>query len=198
MFHVSRFRLSSPDSRSHGSLPASLHSFLERGDIAFVGKQIGVDIGLLKVQYNVAVKDSIELGSLAKRRGVVRDARCGLQDLCAKVLCRYLEKEECGVRLSNWDNDLTPAQINYSALDAYASYLIFHKLNESGNVGDAVTEESVRDGLYVSIHARPKSDLVAGYGTVVIREEKVEPDRISVRINSVVASSIKIKTRLQL
>ena len=75
---------------------------------------------------------AVELATLAKQKGAITDARAGLADICAVVLHARLDKTT-PVRLSsNWDAvQLSSEQIEYAALDAWASLEIYHQLAHS-------------------------------------------------------------------
>ena len=72
----------------------------------------------------------VDLGQLAKAKNIVSDARAGLSELCIKTLSCILPKD-LNTRISTeWSADeLTEDQIQYAALDAWASLQIYKKLN---------------------------------------------------------------------
>lgn len=72
----------------------------------------------------------IELGTFARKRGLVDDARISLANLCRSVLKKDLDKS---VRFSNWEaQELTDLQKQYASSDVVVSYQIFNKLIYDG------------------------------------------------------------------
>lgn len=107
-------------------------AFLENPQILKVGRNVLLDLKNLQddSQSSVAFTGGIDLGRLAKEKGVINDARASLADLCVKTLAHVLVKDP-QIRISpDWSGpDLTEEQIQYAALDAYASLKIYEKLN---------------------------------------------------------------------
>ena len=193
--HLTHCRLRKPTNSIPGLVPEQLRMFLEDKTIKFVGKQIGGDVSKLRREYGVNILEYIELGQLAKRRNVISNAGLSLQDLCAKVLRRHLEKEEAGVRLSNWDvKTLSERQIKYAGLDAWASFEVFRILSEMAPVGEKLTPKLVRDGLKVTIHGNPQSTISVGRGVITIVPGFNSDTRVCVRITEVLAPSILVKS----
>ncbi|KAF8876295.1 hypothetical protein CPB84DRAFT_1966585 [Gymnopilus junonius] len=116
---------------SQGTFPAQLLMFLENPQILKVGRNVLLDLKNLQddSQSLTAFSGGIDLGHLAKDKGIVADARASLADLCIKALSHVLSKDP-QIRISpDWSGPLTKEQIQYAALDAYASLKIYEKLD---------------------------------------------------------------------
>ncbi len=92
-----------------------------------VGVGVGEDLHRLRYYFNISMGDNFcDLTKLAKQKGVEAGS---LRGLCATLLKKRLSKS---VQLSNWARkDLSPQQVHYAALDAWASrevYLALQKL----------------------------------------------------------------------
>jgi hypothetical protein len=114
----------------NGVLPATLISFLENSQIIKVGCAVQQDLDRLAKETKCGpFRGGLDLAQLAKDLKVIPDARMGLADLCARLLGQKLEKPQT-IQISNdWDNqNLSPAQVEYAALDALASLAIHTKL----------------------------------------------------------------------
>jgi 3'-5' exonuclease len=110
-----------------GKLPVEFVHMLADGRVKKVSHMVNAD--LIYLQKEMAsekqFKGATDLAKLAKECHLVSDARCSLQDLCAVVLKKRLDKNT-PERISNrWENEtLTPRQIDYAARDVYAAMLI--------------------------------------------------------------------------
>jgi len=72
----------------------------------------------------------VDLEQLAKAKNIVSDARASLSELCIKTLSCVLPKDLNTCISTDWSADeLTEDQIQYAALDAWASLKIYEKLN---------------------------------------------------------------------
>ena len=112
-------------------MPSALQSFLQNPQILKAGRNVSQDLKRLQKECNSQIQfvGAVELAKLAKARDVISDACAGLADICAAVLHAHLDKSTpLRVRL-DWDNDvLSPEQLQYAALDAWASLQIYHQL----------------------------------------------------------------------
>ena len=131
-------------SQFKGKLPAALQTFLSNPKILKAGRNVTQDLKCLQNECNSSVPfvGAVELATLAKQKGVIKDAHAGLADICAAVLHARLDKTS-PVRLSsNWDAlQLTSEQIEYAALDAWASLEIYHKLKQE-SVAETVLDSA--------------------------------------------------------
>lgn len=150
-----------------GALPRQLVLLLENPRIWKTGRLIEGDIKRLckacpssRIQY----KGIHDLAVVAKEKGVYRNIKnIGLADLSARVLHKRLNKNVAERTSSWWTNpSLTPEQIQYAALDAYASLQIFNVLNalETPKVVSEI-EDQGGVGVPVLLQAGDKRSVVA-------------------------------------
>jgi ribonuclease D len=199
VFHVRHCALARPKfdqttkSYINGALPGQLKVLLEMRKVIMVGRQVNGDINRIKAQFGADIDRGLELGSFARRKKAVDNGHAGLADLTAAVLKRELPKDQ-GIRLSNWDsNSLNDRQIIYAALDAYASLKIHEKLVEIPEVGDFITEANARQGLYVSLHPAPNTNICAGIGCIrELVRVKTKLSRVVVKVESISAPDVNI------
>ncbi|KAJ7592442.1 hypothetical protein C8J56DRAFT_779365, partial [Mycena floridula] len=113
------------------SLPEILRKVLTNPRILKVGSHVTADLAYLQecCGSQTTFKGGINLGAFAKDRLVIKNAKISLEDLCATVLQRCLNKNVTERVSSHWeDADLTTEQIKYAALDAYTSLAIYQAL----------------------------------------------------------------------
>jgi len=138
--------------RFNGKLPSALKSFLQNPQILKAGRNVSQDLKRLQNECNSQIPfvGGVELANLAKARGVISDARAGLAHICAAVLHACLDKPTDLRVSSNWDNDvLSSEQLQYAALDAWASLQIYHQLSQFA-LPEVITD-SAPPGTPVSI-----------------------------------------------
>jgi ribonuclease D len=105
-------------------VPESLVAFLENRDNTFVGVGIKDDVKKLNRDYSLHVANFVELGSLAAKRLGEHLRSAGLKRLALIVLGKDLEKPK-KITMSRWNNlRLTPQQVQYACIDAFASFEI--------------------------------------------------------------------------
>ena len=115
-----------------GSFPTQLITFLANPQVHKVGHNIALDLKNLHHDSGSSTPfiGGVDLGQLAKAKNIVSDARAGLSELCIKTLSCILPKDLNTHISTNWSADtLTEDQIQYAALDAWASLKIYEKLN---------------------------------------------------------------------
>lgn len=101
-----------------------------------IGSNIKGDITRLQKQFpkisDQAHTNLIDLKDFCISRGLITRKEPGsLEKLCAKLLDSYLEKPDYLRKHDDWETgDLSPALLNYAALDVYGSRLIFEKASE--------------------------------------------------------------------
>lgn len=133
-----------------GKLPARLASFFSRDDIIFVGKQVKTDIERIFRDFEIDGDNNAlydDLAQMAKKRGVINDARVGLGKLCELILRKHLPKPE-NIRLSDWDRtgSLDRDQISYAAYDAIVSLEIYLALKKIPDLRKRLTiEEAIHE-----------------------------------------------------
>lgn len=125
---VALLQLASPDvcylfRLNEIGIPPSLRSLLEDGDILKIGLGLHGDLQGLKRIADFSPRGFVELQQMAPAYGLLS---LGLQSMYA-VLCRgYISKKQS---ISNWEAPiLSPPQLAYAALDAYACLEIYRKL----------------------------------------------------------------------
>jgi ribonuclease D len=97
-----------------------LKEVLESKDIEKVGVAIHDDLKTLQKWSRFKPEGFIEIQEMARGRGF---KKLGLRALCARLLKGKLNKK---AKLTNWGApQLTPAQLNYAAMDAWASREIY-------------------------------------------------------------------------
>jgi ribonuclease D len=102
-----------------------INEMLAEARIVKAGVGIAYDVKQLKEVFPFTVNNAVDLGVIARRRGL---AQSGVRNLAGLMLGYRIPK---GNRTSNWAAaQLSPAQIAYAATDAWASrelYLEFEK-----------------------------------------------------------------------
>jgi hypothetical protein len=118
------------------ALPDRLRELLLDKAFTFVGACIGGDLARMGRRFNLSKQmesvQRVELASMAKRVGVITDARSvsTLERLVELALKAALPKDE-SVRMSDWSRELSTEQMQYAAADAAASldsYIAFSSL----------------------------------------------------------------------
>ncbi|HSC96521.1 MAG TPA: 3'-5' exonuclease [Burkholderiales bacterium] len=104
----------------------ALVELLARGETVKVGVGLAHDVRQLKLVFPFTVNNVVDLGVVARRRGL---GQTGVRNLAGMLLGFRIPK---GNRTSNWAAPrLSPAQITYAATDAWACrelYLRFESL----------------------------------------------------------------------
>jgi len=114
-------------------LPSRLVALLQNPHVCKVGRMISGDLKQLEAiaQPTLPFSGGLDLAAYAKARHVVSKANCSLGDLCAKVFGKRLNKNVSERTSIAWENrELTEAQINYAACDAYVSLLLYNELSK--------------------------------------------------------------------
>ncbi|PON78947.1 DNA polymerase [Parasponia andersonii] len=119
------FQLIHADDSAH----TSLADFLRNPDYRFVGLGVAADVEKLLLDYQLSVRNTVDLGDLAAR---VRDDRslksAGLKGLARLVLGMEIEKPK-RITMGRWDTRwLTSDQVRYACVDAFVSFEIGKKL----------------------------------------------------------------------
>ncbi|KAF9470560.1 hypothetical protein BDN70DRAFT_998898 [Pholiota conissans] len=126
-----------PVYRFKDHLPVSLLRLFISKKVFKIGRGIRGDVTRLQKQFPQLVGHAqtnlIDLKEFCIARGIItRKEHGSLDALCAKVLGVYLEKPDSLRKHDQWEGggDLSPALLNYAALDVYSSRLIFDKASE--------------------------------------------------------------------
>ncbi|CAK5266047.1 unnamed protein product [Mycena citricolor] len=112
-------------------LPLALKQIFTNPRILKVGRAVHADLKNLQdaCASTDAFVGAVDLARLAKDRLVISTAKVGLDDLCARVLGKRLDKNVAERLSSMWDSEtLTEAQIKYAALDVHACRCIYDVL----------------------------------------------------------------------
>ena len=197
------------------TLPSKLIQVLTRQKLT--GRAVGVDVAKIERDFNYRhlVKNStrVELGKMAKDRGVVQSGSASLQVLAKLVLGEHLEK---GMQSSHWsaDEDLTPEQIKYAALDAMVSLRICTKLSKMVDINWRMKVRSEATvGRLVDVATSLKGDMFGRIATGEVVDDNdenqalqpkgykvkravpgVREKRVLVKITAVYANACIIKT----
>ncbi len=106
-------------------LKDGLIDILTDSSILKVGVALHDDIKILNKIHSFDPGSFIDLQQHVKKFGIEDNS---LKKLAANILKFRISKQQ---QTSNWENpELTPAQIEYAALDAWVCYMIYKKLNE--------------------------------------------------------------------
>jgi hypothetical protein len=111
------------------SIPTSLLTFLANPNNRFVGVGIEADVEKLIEDYDMSVRNYVDLRNLAAEVLDDRDLlRSGIKSLAERVLGKIVEKPQRITR-SRWDNPwLNADQVKYATVDAYVSFEIGRRL----------------------------------------------------------------------
>lgn len=111
------------------SIPPALISFLSDPRFKFLGVGIKDDVRKLTQDYEIGVKNMVDLRALAAEKlGREKMKRMGLKDLAREVIGIQVKKPR-EVTMSRWDQAvLKHGQIGYAAVDAFLSFEIGRRL----------------------------------------------------------------------
>ncbi|MFS7970487.1 putative DNA helicase [Helianthus anomalus] len=107
------------------AIPQSLINFLANPCYTFVGVGIDDDVEKLTRNYGLSVARWADLRNVAANVYGVREFKnAGIKVLAEQILGKHVEKPK-SVTMSRWDSRyLTPAQVQYAAIDAFLSFEI--------------------------------------------------------------------------
>ncbi|KAG2211306.1 hypothetical protein INT45_003588, partial [Circinella minor] len=170
-------------------LPGSLCKLLESDTIVKVGRNVNGDLKKIERDFKIACKGGFELGAFCKSQGAINDGRMGLARICETVLEHTLLKDD-DIRLGNWDApQLSQNQVEYAALDAWASLKIFDEVKRHGIIGTQISKP-VEIGTNISFHPGGYVHDAAAYGEIAEQKNKV--DDINVKKNKVIVTLKKV------
>ncbi|KAF7290249.1 3'-5' exonuclease domain-containing protein [Mycena indigotica] len=166
---------------SRASLPNQLVNFLCHAQVIKAGRQVNGDLGRLATACNRPPSDfqgGLDLAAFAKARFLVKKATLSLADLVASLLHQCLPKPASERISSNWsDNELSQAQLEYAARDAYASLRLYNKINETPLPTPSTSAESPAPGMPV-ILLTDDNKIPAARGTVLTITDVLVPAAI--------------------
>lgn len=129
----------------HSGIPPVLQSLLEDPTSVKVGVAIGGDAVKIFKDYNVCVKSLEDLSDLANIKLGGLPKMWGLRSL-AETLVHEQIKKPGNTRLSNWETYvLSKQQLEYAALDAFASWHLYQVLRSLPDAVDNKVAEEVND-----------------------------------------------------
>ncbi|CEP13156.1 hypothetical protein [Parasitella parasitica] len=135
-----------------------------------MGKAISADLRRIERDFSLPTRNYqgyLDLATYCKSKGVTRKATTGLEELCRRVLKRYLPKGDYTPRQSEWSAaKLSESQIEYAVNDAYVALDIFNALSNTDVVGVLVPEPSEKIGSFVSIHNQSTLRRAVAYGHI--------------------------------
>ncbi|XP_021745660.1 Werner Syndrome-like exonuclease [Chenopodium quinoa] len=109
-------------------IPKPLYDFLANEKNLFAGVGIRSDVEQLLIDYDLVVKNTVDLGHLAVEKVPGVRKGMGLKEL-AKILMEVDVQKPKRVTLSRWDTEwLSYPQIQYACIDAFLSFEIARKL----------------------------------------------------------------------
>lgn len=109
----------------------ALVELLAKPDLVKAGVGLAHDLRQLKLVFPFTVKNAVDLGVVARRRGL---GQTGVRNLAGIFLGFRIPK---GNRTSNWAaSRLSPAQISYAATDAWACRELFLRFESLGMLPD--------------------------------------------------------------
>lgn len=145
--------------RCWSSLPTSLVSLLENEFLKKVGRQVFGELSRISRGMQVDCRSKLELGSFCSSRKVIPNGSSSLSSITLRVLGKNIKKDE---RQSRWSNiPLSPEQINYVALDAWASLAIYESVRNTPDAGSRITSRNYVPGLFVSLKPRGSKQVIA-------------------------------------
>jgi ribonuclease D len=105
----------------------ALVELLAKPDLVKTGISLAYDLRQLQQVFPFTVANVLDLGVIARRRGLEQS---GVRNLAGLLLGFRIPK---GNRTSNWAAPrLTPAQINYAATDAWACRELYLRFEQEG------------------------------------------------------------------
>ena len=153
-----------------GGIPSGVKTLMEEPTIKKVGNRFHNDVRKFK-EANIKLQNPVELGKMARQRGIFSRADSGLESQVLKLLDCTLPKDKA-VRCSTWNKKDKPTkkQVEYAALDVYATRSVYLTLVAMPWVNPFETPSPERDelrpGLNVLVYAKKCSHLVA-HGQVI-------------------------------
>ncbi|CAO3657291.1 unnamed protein product [Mucor hiemalis] len=154
------------------NFPPALKSIVQQSEVHKIGRNVGADLSRICRAYPpLEAHGALELGSFCKSKEVIETGNSGLDKICGSVLGLYLAKEN-NVRVSNWEDYLSDAQIKYAALDAYVSYAIYDKVKNMPKVHESVNGRTPVN-TFVGIYTETSSNsFPAALGVLCERDDQ--------------------------
>ena len=108
-----------------GGIPCGVKTLMEEPTIKKVGNRFHNDVRKCK-EANVKLQNPVELRKMARQHGIFSQADSGLESQVPKLLDCMLPKDKA-ICCSMWNkkNKLTKKQVEYAALDVYATRSLY-------------------------------------------------------------------------
>jgi hypothetical protein len=144
-----------------GDFPAGLKSLLENATVKKVGNRVHNDVSHVS-GFGVTVQNAVELGHMAHDRDVWH-TRAPALDTLIRLLCQAELSKDPAVRCGNWNQRLLPEQVQYAALDAFASIRVYELLMQIVNPLEqaAPTTTDLQDGVRLQLFSESMTTCVA-------------------------------------
>ncbi|KAK6993005.1 hypothetical protein R3P38DRAFT_3372035 [Favolaschia claudopus] len=130
------FKISDLKSVAHA--PPNLIALLSSDRVVKLGYQVDAQFRRLEDLWNLqaaANTSSIDIGRLAKTKGVVSDSKASFSTLVGCVLGRSIAENNT-IQLSHWgSSNLTPSQLSFVAVKLHAAHCIGNSLMRDPSVG---------------------------------------------------------------
>lgn len=141
-------------SRLGKKLPEALLGILQDPRCTFCGNKVENDIADLEKRFLISLADTQigKLNTMARDRGVVTDARVGMQRLGHLLLKQHIDKPN-SVRISNqWSQNELPMEfVEYAAIDAIKSLELYEALEDLPDLTARLSKNEVVPGRKVDI-----------------------------------------------
>lgn len=191
--------------KSQTSAPPNLVALLASQHIVKTGYSIHRDLkriadlwSISDLHHQLKMKNTssiIDLGVLAKTKGVISDNRAPLETLVGSTLSHSLNRSNALI-LSEWSSfDLSQEQINFAGLNAYASFRIWQVLSTEESVGLVVrnsipgTLVDIRGGKKIvaqgKIAEQPSNGVAAFQYAMDTKKINITPTRVVVQVDKI-------------
>ncbi|KAI7875757.1 uncharacterized protein EV154DRAFT_606811 [Mucor mucedo] len=121
-------------------MPFSSDSKVDVMQIAYKNK-VGGDLGRINTEYRMTCRGALELGSFCSSRKCIPSGQMSLAEISFRILGPKILKDE---RLSEWStSELSSEQIQYAAIDAWASLEIYNKVKNLSEIDSDIVNINV-------------------------------------------------------
>jgi hypothetical protein len=163
-------------------LPAGLLALFADPDLTFYGRNIDADFAKIGIDWGCSALlkkvRRVDLGRMASQRNVVARTNTSLENLVAVTLRKSLSKWG---QVSVWSGKLTPAQVEYAAMDVTEPLKVFLHLSSLPDLSVRLEPEEALFGKQVFVV--PSTGSVTNmstrlaHGTIVYHTGNWAPDR---------------------
>ncbi|KAJ7018412.1 hypothetical protein C8F04DRAFT_977319 [Mycena alexandri] len=168
----------------HGLGSEEFVNLLCSSQVIKAGRQVNGDLQRLAVAAGYAPTyfcGALDLAAFAKDRFLITKATLSLADIFAVIFHQCLPKNDTERVSSNWsDQELSDAQLEYAARDAYASLLLYHEINKTPLPLPFPTTETTPCGTPVLLLTDDNKKLAArGIVSVAASAEKFHGENLT-------------------